>query len=77
LVELNLHVILEISQVIFNEIEALFIPLNRYETIDCHPFTYFVVHVSVKFMFSKKATKTDKIFTADLTLTTYMTSNRQ
>ena len=28
-------------------------------------------HCSLKFMFSKKATKIDKIFTVDLTVTTY------
>ena len=31
----------------------------------------------VKFVFSKKATKIDEIFTADLTLTTYIMSNRR
>ena len=30
-----------------------------------------------KFMFSKKATKIDEIFTIDLTLTTYIMSNRR
>ena len=35
----------------------------------CRYFQYFVrKHDSVKFMFSKKATKIDEIFTVDLTL---------
>ena len=33
-------------------------------------FCFFVNHYKVKFIFSKKATKIDKIFTVDLTLTT-------
>ena len=33
------------------------------------------IHLQVKFVFSKKATKIDKIFTVDLTLTTILILN--
>ena len=36
---------------------------------------FFVNHYKVKFIFSKKATKIDKIFTVDLTVTIYILSN--
>ena len=35
------------------------------------------VHIMVKFVFFKKATKIDEIFTFDLTLTTYIMSNQR
>ena len=38
---------------------------------------FFKVIIFLKFVFSKKATKIDKIFTAYLTLTTYIMSNRR